>query len=351
MGWYQNTTLFYFDATSPLVDLITDVPLILVQPFLTRLSYLSLILCDVESYITVTNHHLQFSRYITTPSTTTATSSDLEPPSAPPPPPPPLNIPPSRARRQLAARLALHSKQNAELNLEIAEAGKAEHKKNLNPFATDEDDDSDDEDKDFAIGDLEVEEEGKGHLPAGSGLAGKDEPLLRDEVHEKNVGIHHLAASSSPSSVENGASWNGSGVASGGHGRASFPLLWPFGGKTEGIGDACDRNHFSGAQKDADDNELQSSDESDSDEDNHEFGGKGQVEGKEGYSGKRRLSVTTEAKRRTSLEDDDEDEEVVHVAMAEAEVEKGEGKVEGGEDDGELVEIQHAEMQGVEEGK
>lgn len=36
------------------------------------------------------------------------------PPTDPPPAPPPLNLPPSRARRQLAARLALHSQQKAE---------------------------------------------------------------------------------------------------------------------------------------------------------------------------------------------------------------------------------------------
>ena len=34
---------------------------------------------------------------------------------------------------------------------------------------------------------------------------------------------------------------------------------------------------------------------------------------------KRRLSSTTEAKRRTSIEDEDEDEEVVHVGMEEPE--------------------------------
>lgn len=79
-------------------------------------------------------------------------------------------------------------------------------------------------------------------------------------------------------------------------------------------------------------------------------------------AGRRRLSVTTEAKRRTSLEDDDEEDEVVHVKMAEADIDaaKGlesgvsEGKggaVGGGDDgDGELVEIQHAETMGVESG-
>ncbi|TWU78459.1 hypothetical protein ED733_008910 [Metarhizium rileyi] len=42
------------------------------------------------------------------------TGNSLTPPSIPPPPPPPppLNIPPSRARLQLAARLAMHQKNN-----------------------------------------------------------------------------------------------------------------------------------------------------------------------------------------------------------------------------------------------
>jgi hypothetical protein len=233
------------------------------------------------------------------------------------------------------------------------DADRSEHKKNLNPFATDEDDDSDNEDKDFTIGDLEVQEEGRGHLPAGTGLVGIDEPLLGgDEGHEKDVGIQHLESSSSLSSsaFENGNQWNRSGAGSSSTertGRAKFPLLWPFGAKLETI-DGNNRNHFRGAgYMHADDNQLQSSD-SDSDEDNHEFGGEGQSEG---VGGKRRLSVTTEAKRRTSLEDDDDDEEVVHIAMAEAHTE-GEGKekvAEGETDDGEMVEIQHAEMQGVEE--
>ena len=292
----------------------------------------------------------QFSRYITTPSTTTATSSELEPPSAPPPPPPPLNLPPSRARRQLAARLALHSKQNAELSLEHSKGDGAEQRKDVNPFATDEDDDSDEEDKDFTIGDLEVEEEGKGHLPAGTGLVGNEQALLgRDPVLEKNVGIQHLASSRPLSSgPEIGSQWNSSGAGSSfddRSARATFPLLWPFGAKAETGGN--DRNHFRGADREnADNDEMQSSD-SDSDEDNHDFGDVGQPRG---VSGKRRLSVTTEAKRRTSIEDDDEDEEVVHVAMAEAHIEpEGRNEVGGDADDGEIVEIQHAEMQGVEE--
>ncbi|KAI4262678.1 MAG: hypothetical protein L6R42_002146 [Xanthoria sp. 1 TBL-2021] len=50
-----------------------------------------------------------------TPSSLSALSafntSTATPPSDPPPAPPPLNLPPSRARRQFAARLALHSQQ------------------------------------------------------------------------------------------------------------------------------------------------------------------------------------------------------------------------------------------------
>ncbi|KAL8687205.1 MAG: hypothetical protein Q9218_006560 [Villophora microphyllina] len=48
-------------------------------------------------------------------STTSTSSSDPTPPSDPPPAPPPLNLPPSRARRQFAARLALHSQQAREI--------------------------------------------------------------------------------------------------------------------------------------------------------------------------------------------------------------------------------------------
>ncbi|PQE25997.1 SIT4 phosphatase-associated protein [Rutstroemia sp. NJR-2017a BBW] len=70
------------------------------------------------------------------------------------------------------------------------------------------------------------------------------------------------------------------------------------------------------------------------------------------------VSATREAKRRTSLEDDDDvdgEEGVVHVGMVEEvgeEHEKGKDTQTGddGEGDGELVEIQHAEMQGMEGG-
>ncbi|RDW68391.1 putative extragenic suppressor of kinetochore protein 1 [Coleophoma crateriformis] len=243
-----------------------------------------------------------FSRYITTPSTTVATTSDLEPPSAPPPgvPPPPLNIPPSRARRQLAARLALHSKQNSESN----NSEESEHRKNLNPFATDEDDDEDeDEDEgDFTIGDLEAEQEGKGLLPPATGLEGDDTKIA--EV-EQDVGLPALSS------------------------RASFPSMWPFGSSGIGRGGGFEDEDLDDFIDEPVANELvQILSDVSSDEDAEK---------------PRRLSATTEAKRRTSLEDDDE--EVVHVERDDKD-QNGvtDKKVEG---DDELVEIQHDEMQTV----
>lgn len=204
------------------------------------------------------------------------------------------------------------------------EVEKTEHRKNLNPFATDDDDDDSDGDEgDFTIGDLEVEEEGKGHLPPGTSLVGGEESLLHGG--EKNVGVLLPV-----------------GTLPGGHDyanpRATFPSLWPFGGKLRGSSesgsgsDEGQSGHFRGARTD----DFQSSDDEDSDE---EFGGSGKFgeDGQGGEGGRRRLSMTTQAKRRTSIEDEDEDE-VVHVAM-----QKGVEDV----DDEELVEIKHAEMQGA----
>jgi hypothetical protein len=278
---------------------------------------------------------IQFSRYISTPSTTTATSStDLEPPNAPPPPPPPLNIPPSRARRQLAARLALHSKQNAQVStLSREQADAAEQARDPNPFAADEDDDSDDGEGDFAIGDVEAEDNGKGKSHAGTSLAQGEASLLGGETG-KNVGIPSgRSVVTFPPPIASVL----------GRGTAGFPSLWPFGGppkpknneeRWEAELEDTDRGHFRGWSA----NDEQSSDE-DSD---GEYGGATFGDGNQRRV-KRRLSSTTEAKRRTSLEDDDEDE-VVHVGMAEVREKGLEEKGVG--DDEELVEIQHAEMPG-----
>ena len=55
-------------------------------------------------------------------------------PTDPPPAPPPLNVPPSRARRQLAARLALHSQQKADAEADDATAS-GSHEPSLSPTA------------------------------------------------------------------------------------------------------------------------------------------------------------------------------------------------------------------------
>jgi hypothetical protein len=246
----------------------------------------------------------------------------------------------------LAARLALHSKQNLEASSTNGdEPEKIEHCKNPNPFAADEDDDSDEE-GDFTIGDLEAEE-GKGHLPPGTGLVGNEESLLHAD---KNVGSLPSPGPSSPSIVSSTSFLGISAVEA--KARQSFPSLWPFGGVFWPHGDAqrgdvwaeddldYDRKHFREKGAFADD-DTQSSDDDSDDEYGGGFGN--------GQGGRRRLSATTEAKRRTSLEDDDEDE-VVHVRMAEAASEGGEGKLVG-EGDEEIVEIQHTEVKGESEAK
>ena len=229
---------------------------------------------------------------------------------------------------------------------------RVEHHKSLNPFATEEDSDEEEESKDeFTVGDLEAEEEGKGHLPPNTGLQGSEKSIEGLLHADKNVGIPDLELS-----------WNSHAVGCAGNTRATFPSLWPFGSSSPGLKQSftlqnsdsdrrIDRNHFRGVN-DADYADQQSSDDSDNSSDDG-YGNSGVGTGfgvVHDYGGKRRLSATTEATRRTSLEDDDEDEdeEVVHVAMAEAHGE-GKGEVRDSEgDDGELVEIQHSEMQGVE---
>ncbi|KAI1817635.1 hypothetical protein GGS20DRAFT_508138 [Poronia punctata] len=84
----------------------------------------------------------------------------MNPPSIPPPPPPPppLNIPPSRARLQLAARLAMHQKNNAAASAQSTSENGGERDDTRqgqamggglrNPFEDDGDDDIDDDSDD-----------------------------------------------------------------------------------------------------------------------------------------------------------------------------------------------------------
>ncbi|GAP92261.1 putative sit4 phosphatase-associated protein [Rosellinia necatrix] len=88
-------------------------------------------------------------------------SSSMDPPSIPPPPPPPppLNIPPSRARLQLAARLAMHQKSTASSSAQPADAEPEEGRGDTggeqgtertirNPFEDDGEDEVDDDSDD-----------------------------------------------------------------------------------------------------------------------------------------------------------------------------------------------------------
>ncbi|PNY25058.1 Extragenic suppressor of kinetochore protein 1 [Tolypocladium capitatum] len=75
--------------------------------------------------------------------------NSMAPPSIPPPPPPPppLNIPPSRARLQLAARLAMHQKNNlaAQPSSATMHHDDDDDEDNVDPFRDGEDDIDDDD--------------------------------------------------------------------------------------------------------------------------------------------------------------------------------------------------------------
>jgi hypothetical protein len=184
----------------------------------------------------------------------------------------------------------------------------------------------------------------------------------------KHVGIPDLASVLSFSIHSPGSPPPTSNTSIAGIGRAAFPSLWPFGSSgTISPKSSISQNNKNGNQahngKDTSADELDDIQSPDEDEDSenssddgygdHDLDGDDINDRPSGaqYPGKRRLSVTTEAKRRTSLEDDDEDEEVVHVAMAEADAEAHEHEAKDGlgEGEGELVDIEvhHAE-QGVE---
>lgn len=342
---------------------------------------------------------LQFSKFISTPSTTTATSDSVAAPDNSPDqsgfaPPPPLNIPPSRARRQLAARLALHNKsqegapdKNGDENLSTSPENKSGD--NRDPFA---DDDSDD--------DLEIEGGPGDHDAWGLPSYSRHAADKKMEGFEDNFVDDHVGAPSSlsdPVAFEplERVSSHGSGLepsSSAPFTPAALPLSSAFEGHigtlSEG-GEVVDDSDEEDADKDADlrkprsisplktgfsslwpfgshsstghtrknpiprfgnrnreEIDLENGDEandeffkSETDSDDG-FDGVGEREASGEYEKKgsgRRPSLTTEAKSRTSLEDDDEDAEVVvkkEDAMAPTNEGKGkepEKKEEGGE--------------------
>ncbi|RBR26436.1 uncharacterized protein FIESC28_00730 [Fusarium coffeatum] len=113
----------------------------------------------------------------------------MDPPSIPPPPPPPppLNIPPSRARLQLAARLAMHQKKEQESTSDDDEENPTD------PFAdTEEDFDDEPQDRgawwrDVKGGESDDEEEfGDFEMPettnTGKDIGGKEDDGEGDGV-------------------------------------------------------------------------------------------------------------------------------------------------------------------------
>ena len=70
--------------------------------------------CDILCFIEVSISRLGMLTLVSKFLPQSSNQTNPSPPTDPPPAPPPLNLPPSRARRQLAARLALHSQQKAD---------------------------------------------------------------------------------------------------------------------------------------------------------------------------------------------------------------------------------------------
>lgn len=303
----------------------------------------------------------QLSQYISTSNTTTTTStnnagSELEPPSSAPPlpPPPPLNIPPSRARRQLAARLALHQKtqeaasseSNGESSAFPASTGRL-NGINLDPFA---DHDSDD--------DLEIEggPSDAWALPGYDNIGRSEAPSGFDD----NFDADHVGApfNDTPSSSSTaplpansfveltplyGSAFESSGTISDGGEvlqttdsesgssaakprsisplKSGFSSLWPFGQGSKGLHKSAIDEAFGIVNREEtsqNQNENLANDffdQTDTDSSDDGFDGIGEKEASGAFDGKRdkgrRPSLTTEAKSRTSLDDDDEEIEIV----------------------------------------
>ncbi|KAI0395668.1 SAPS-domain-containing protein [Xylariaceae sp. FL0594] len=245
-----------------------------------------------------------------------AQSSSMNPPSIPPPPPPPppLNIPPSRARLQLAARLAMHQKNNAAMSgratgedgegREETKHGDAVDRPLRNPF---EDDDCDDEmdvdnddDDDGGVG-------GEGGVPHDWAARisrrwfpqafRRERELFGDGRDDSDSDQEERAVADDDDDefgdfampeTDKGNDQNKAGVIvkplpvhppPHNPKSSTFTSLWPFGSKEQPAGEepATDRG---GGATDGDD-------------------------------GNDRIKATHEAKRRTSIEDPDEEEVVL----------------------------------------
>ncbi|KAI1476527.1 hypothetical protein F4774DRAFT_392618 [Daldinia eschscholtzii] len=243
----------------------------------------------------------------------------MDPPSVPPPPPPPppLNIPPSRARLQLAARLALHQKNSAgssaqsggtEGNPESDETVPDRESDSIlrNPFEDDGEDDVDDESDDgLAEDDNNAESWGagasrgswwRGALRRGKEKFGDgrdDSDSDKDEAAGGEDEDEEFGDFAMPEVDKDGSS-DKTGVIvkplpvhppTQSQKASAFTSLWPFGSKDK-------------EKQKTKDNEAPAENSGDA---------TGEITGDDGE----KIKSTHEATRRTSIEDPDDEEVVV----------------------------------------
>ncbi|KAI8689307.1 hypothetical protein NCS55_00187600 [Fusarium keratoplasticum] len=212
-------------------------------------------------------------------------AGSMEPPSIPPPPPPPppLNIPPSRARLQLAARLAMHQKNSqAQSSGNLSNDDDDDDDNPTDPFADTEEDFDDDDQQALGKGawwrDVVRDRGGK--------LDGNESDDERDDDDDDEFGDFAMAEDDRagedneqrmvfrPLAVNPAKEGSTRGLSG----------LWPFG--------------LSKAEKEKEGSKSAANDDDDNGDDKTGEGVSKAVEVKE-------------AKRRTSIEDPDDDDEVV----------------------------------------
>ncbi|KAI1471777.1 SAPS-domain-containing protein [Daldinia caldariorum] len=254
-----------------------------------------------------------------TDSLNATSSTSMDPPSVPPPPPPPppLNIPPSRARLQLAARLAMHQKNSAGSSAQ-SEGPDSNQESNQtvadresdsilrNPFEDDGEDDVDDESDDGLAGDDNNAESwgtgasrgswwrgalGRGKERFGDGRDDSDSD--KDEAAGGEDEDEEFGDFAMPEVDKDGSNDKGGVIVKPlpvhpppqNQKASAFTSLWPFGSKDKEKQKAKD-NETSG------ENSGEVTDE---------------ITGDDGE----KIKSTHEATRRTSIEDPDDEEVVV----------------------------------------
>ncbi|ROT38302.1 SAPS-domain-containing protein [Sodiomyces alkalinus F11] len=305
-------------------------------------------------------------RAYTEPLNNQSSSTSMNPPSIPPPPPPPpppLNIPPSRARMQLAARLALHQKNQHHASGGDAQGGnsggagddnrrpgsrEAARERLRNPFA--DDDDGDD--------DMDSDDEGEGEGAGGPWRSsvrgswwrgvvrrrqtdrfggGGDSDSDQDDAEDEDDEFGDFTMPEAepapgtdptekvlfrPLAVHPPAAGSSSGY------PKTFTGLWPFGPKEEKTeAQVKDEDEDKGKGKGRDNGkgkETEGGNGGEEEEEEEEKKKRAEEEDKSSSSvsapaaspgaeeeGDEKVQAAVEAKRRTSIEDPEEDEIVV----------------------------------------